>query len=73
MEVFYYFHDLSNLNCLKLAHFILKMATNAQNVSYENFVKGVFINTLVGGGGWAIEHFCRQTFLTPPSQAAKTF
>ena len=35
--------------------------------------KGVFINTLVGGG-WAIENFCRQTFLTsPPSQAAKTF
>ena len=24
-------------------------------------------------GGWAIENFCRQTFLTPPSQAAKTF
>ena len=24
-------------------------------------------------GGWAIENFCRQTFLTPPSQAARTF
>ena len=34
--------------------------------------KGVFTNTLVGGG-WAIENFCRQTFLTPSSQAAKTF
>ena len=35
------------------------------------YPKGVFINTLVGG--WAIENFCRQTFLTPPLQAAKTF
>ena len=43
--------------------------------------KGVFINTLVGG--WAIENFCRQTFLTPlrkppklfepPSTSVKTF
>ena len=45
------------------------------------YLKGVFINTLVGG--WAIENFCRQTFLTPlpkppelfepPSTSVKTF
>ena len=33
-------------------------------------IKGMFINTLVGG--WAIENFRRQTFLTP-SQAAKLY
>ena len=33
--------------------------------------KVVFINTLVGG--WVIENFHCQTFLIPPSQAAKTF
>ena len=42
------------------------------NQKKKKMNKGVFINTLVGGG-WAIENFCRQTFLTPPSQAAKTF
>ena len=31
------------------------------------------VHKYFGGGGWAIENFCRQTFLTPPSQAAKTF
>ena len=34
--------------------------------------KGVFINTLVGGG-WAIENFCRQTFLTPLRKPPKLF
>ena len=33
--------------------------------------KGVFINTLVGG--WAIENFCRQTFLTPLRKPPKLF
>ena len=31
------------------------------------------VHKYFGGGGWAVENFYRQTFLTPPSQAAKTF
>ena len=49
---------------------------------FSYFIKGVFINTLVGG--WAIENFCqtfltpppfasRQNFLNPPQQVLKTF